>query len=418
MVAEMPHNDVDHPVCAKCYDERRWDADVHDADNAKVKPKPPKTVTCHLCRHSLPETFTVRVHDHDLCVPCALMAYRVGDRLYRGNGYESPTIDYNKSIMMLAPDIEKAQYDDGELAGGVIPVYGVELEVFRGYQTVYTAAPPDERHSTWPQDLSYKNIERDGLHYYGISSVIAMNSAVREHHNEVARRLKAIVGPDYHEESLGGVSLTSSEGCCGDWREFKSVPCSLAFHRDVYAWDKLMGVFEKCGCQAFPSACGVHIHVNKAAVSGLGSIVFDMLVNRNRRRVESIAGRAERSNHAYKMEAGDDIEKILSASDTCYTDKFHSLNWRGHNATIECRIFGSTLSPSVMLSYIEFMDACVTFGNSCTLTPDLFSERAIFDMFLKHVKMKAKTRYPSLWKRLYRMGSRWAKTKGAMKKCA
>ena len=136
-----------------------------------------------------------------------------------------------------------------------------------------------------------------------------------------------------------------------------TLPADLESHRKVYQWAKwcksMVGMAD--GYHADDASAGMHVHIDRAAVSPYtaGKMLVFMNADCNRVWLEQIAQRDVSQNQYCKFKADKRIADGRNVND----DRYEALNITRH--TIEIRIFRSNLSEQRIYKNLEFCHALV-----------------------------------------------------------
>ena len=131
-------------------------------------------------------------------------------------------------------------------------------------------------------------------------------------------------------------------------------PYTLDYHRTTFGWDKVLGAVADIGKSGKGTdRCGMHVHMNRAAISALTLGKMLVFVNHpdNTALIERIAQR--RSHFAQR------IVKRITEGKAASGQKYESLHIM--EKTIECRIFRGNLRPERVLKNLEFCHSLVTY---------------------------------------------------------
>ena len=131
-------------------------------------------------------------------------------------------------------------------------------------------------------------------------------------------------------------------------------PYTLDYHRTAFGWDKILGAVAGIGKSGKGTdRCGMHVHMNRAAISALTLGKMLVFVNHpdNTGLIERIAQR--RSDFARRI-----IKRITEGKATS-GHKYESLHIT--EKTIECRLFRGNLRSERVLKNLEFCHSLVTY---------------------------------------------------------
>jgi hypothetical protein len=174
--------------------------------------------------------------------------------------------------------------------------------------------------------------------------------------------LTALGGRDGGVTGVEGAYILMQDGSLDDCGvELITCPYTLDFHQKAFNWKALMGRISTIGKSGRNTInCGMHVHVNRKAISALtlGKMLAFVNSEENRRLVEHIA---QRRQSGY---AGLFPKKIVNGKDT-ESDRYDALHVSYH--TIEFRIFKGNLRPDRILKNIEFCHAVVTYCRDASM---------------------------------------------------
>ncbi len=137
--------------------------------------------------------------------------------------------------------------------------------------------------------------------------------------------------------------------------ELITAPFTLEYHQKQFEWDKVLAPVAKIAMSGKGTTrCGMHVHVNRKAISALTLGKMLVFVNSpgNDALIERIAQRdSDRWAKRY--------EKKLTQGIEVESDKYEALHLASR--TIEFRIFRGNLRPDRVLKNIEFCHSVVTY---------------------------------------------------------
>jgi hypothetical protein len=206
--------------------------------------------------------------------------------------------------------------------------------------------------------------------------------------------------------ALGGRSnenyILKSDGSLNCGVELVTIPLTLEQHKKDFDWHavlKPVARIAKSG--AGTTSCGIHVHINKRALTALQ--IGKMLVFANSPAcARQLTVIAQRESNGYCNRSK---KKITDGAHNS-NDRYDILNV-GHRGTVEVRMFRGNLRPERVLKNLEFCHALVTYCRDCSLA-DI--ER--WDLFADWL-LKRRGQYPELVKFLD--GARMPKFIGAVK---
>lgn len=136
-------------------------------------------------------------------------------------------------------------------------------------------------------------------------------------------------------------------------------------------WEKFLTGLDEKKCRGYDAGTdyGLHVSINRQALTNLHTGKLLVFINHNKDLCESIAERGENEWAQYREKriAGhmirDGCSGKLYARD--YTDKYEALSIRSQHR-IECRIFRSTIKYNDFLRAVEFCAAAVEFTRNAS----------------------------------------------------
>ncbi len=162
-------------------------------------------------------------------------------------------------------------------------------------------------------------------------------------------------------------------------------PYTLEYHANVFGWRELLAPAIKVGACAgsHTTRCGIHVHVNRSAISPLtlGKALIFVNADNNRALIERIAQRP--SNNYTQLRT-----KKLADGHIPTTGKYEAMHLTEN--TVEFRIFRGNLRADRILKNIEFCHS--VFSYVATISAQACQE---FAPYLKFLTENAKL-YPNL----------------------
>jgi len=155
-----------------------------------------------------------------------------------------------------------------------------------------------------------------------------------------------------------GTYILKEDGSLDSGVELVTLPYTLDYHRESFDWrGVLRGVQTIARSGAGTNNCGMHVHVNRKAVSPLtvGKVLVFLNSSHNAGLVATIA---QRSNNGYARR--DSSKKI---TDIYGCNRYDMLNVSG-DSTIEFRLFKGNLRPERVIKNLEFCHAIIRFCES------------------------------------------------------
>lgn len=159
------------------------------------------------------------------------------------------------------------------------------------------------------------------------------------------------------KELLGKHAIFKRDGSVSNGVEICTAPASLDIHKEVFK--SFFENHEKTGLQA-NNNCGLHVHVDRAKLkqTQIAKILMFMNHRENNDLIENIAGR--RANSYCQREDHTWDSTVHKTSGTKYT----RVNL-APEATIEFRLFASTLDGNQFNRCLEFVQAVVDYTTPC-----------------------------------------------------
>jgi hypothetical protein len=159
-----------------------------------------------------------------------------------------------------------------------------------------------------------------------------------------------------------GTYLLKSDGSLDCGAEMVTLPYTLEHHQARFDWAAKLKAAQAVGNSGSNTTnCGIHVHINRAAISALTLGKMLVFVN-DPRNVEAIQGIAQRSNSSWcKFHA----KKLTDGKARYGEDKYQALNVRGN--TVEVRIFKGNLRPERVLKNLEFCHALVMYCRTASM---------------------------------------------------
>jgi hypothetical protein len=179
-------------------------------------------------------------------------------------------------------------------------------------------------------------------------------------------------------------SILKEDGSLSAGVELVTLPYTLAYHRESFGWTTALARVHGIGKSgAGTSNCGMHVHVNRRALSPLtvGKVLVFLNASHNSAFVTKVA---QRSNNSYaRRDSGKKITDING------TSRYDLLNVSG-SRTIEFRLFRGNLRAERVIKNLEFCVALIRFCENSGI-----KRAARFDAFLEYLAKHAKE-YPAL----------------------
>ena len=144
------------------------------------------------------------------------------------------------------------------------------------------------------------------------------------------------------------------DGSLNHGAEIVTLPYSLDFHREHFGWRALLAKAEKAGNSHNTGTCGMHVHINRAALKPLqlGKMLVFVNAPGNEHYIKQIAQRDPSRWAAFK-------EKTLTDGSGVSPSRYEAINVS--QRTAEIRIFRGNLRLDRVMKNLEFCDALVHF---------------------------------------------------------
>jgi hypothetical protein len=143
--------------------------------------------------------------------------------------------------------------------------------------------------------------------------------------------------------------------------ELITLPYTLEAHQGAFGWDKILGSVKDIGMSGKSTdACGMHVHINRKAISALtlGKMLVFINSEPNTTLINLIA---QRNPERWAKR----IPKTLLDGSKPDSDKYEALHVS--TKTIECRIFKGNMRPDRVLKNIEFCHAMVNYCRDASM---------------------------------------------------
>jgi hypothetical protein len=173
--------------------------------------------------------------------------------------------------------------------------------------------------------------------------------------------------------------IIKSDGSLNCGLELITSPMDLDGHKRVFDWPQVARLMRNNGAES-ESTCGIHIHINKAAISELTltKLTAFLCKGDHKRFNQAIAQRRYYSNgycnvdnHVSSLETK--LTKIKS--DIERAGRYVAVNTDTGHGTYEIRIFAANLRSERVLKNLEFVDALIHYCQESSiqnLSPDSF----------------------------------------------
>jgi len=180
--------------------------------------------------------------------------------------------------------------------------------------------------------------------------------------------------------------ILKEDGSLTNGVELVTVPLTLDGHRSTFGWDcTLAGVLRCAKSGADTTNCGMHVHINKAALSPL--VIGKMLVFLNSPKMrDQVATIAQRESNGYCERSAKKIADGKKRS--CSRYDIANVG----DKTVEIRMFRGNLRHERVIKNVEFCHALVTYCGDASLAT--LENWQTFATWL----MKRRGQYPALVK--------------------
>jgi hypothetical protein len=158
-----------------------------------------------------------------------------------------------------------------------------------------------------------------------------------------------------------GTYLLKSDGSLDCGTELVTLPYTLEHHQARFGWDKILHNIGTVGSSGTTKTCGIHIHINRAAISALTLGKLLVFVN-DPQNSAAIIGIAQRNSDGWAKFCA---KKLTDGKVRHGNDKYQAVNVRQN--TIEIRIFKGNLNPNRVLKNLEFCHALVTYCKQASI---------------------------------------------------
>jgi len=229
----------------------------------------------------------------------------------------------------------------------------------------YHETNPIDAHGGWPT-VTPKNslcfgVELE-MEYRGDDDDDGLNEESSEAQFSLSSALGGMYGDSPAPNLGGGKYILMNDGSLADSGvELITCPYTLDYHQDKFGWDKVLSTVRTIGMSGKGTdRCGMHVHVNRKAISALtlGKMLVFVNADGNRALVQRIAQRS--SDRWAKM-----YKKYIRQGKDVFSDKYEALHLT--ERTIEFRIFRGNLRPARVLKNIEFCHSVVSYCQTASM---------------------------------------------------
>lgn len=256
-------------------------------------------------------------------------------------------------------------YDDQVLCANCVDTEGVRaLDRVRdeGLLKAFDFKPRFKKHAT--------SRVNDGI-YLGVE----LEAGFLPTETERAKILCAVT------DILGDACYTKHDGSVPRWGfEVVSHPMTLKYHKERNPWQQVLSTMVASGMRTEPTQeelnedeelhehpCGLHIHINKDALTYNQWVKLDWLIQSNKYFWYALARRGHTRYAKFKS-----LRQVhfgmCKLSDVCGRSetRYFSVNFC-NKSTVELRFFNSTLDYTTLIASLELAHALVTWARSVTI---------------------------------------------------
>lgn len=157
------------------------------------------------------------------------------------------------------------------------------------------------------------------------------------------------------------------DGSLSHGLELATQPMTLDYFRNVCDLSVLDDLRAN-GARAWDtSTCGIHIHLERGTFSSKAHVWrFAKFIFGNRYQLRSLVGRDSSSYVMWGSGQFSEVSKVLKGARGACTGHYSAVNL-DNNATIEVRVFKSTLRPATLTRYVEFLSALVEYTRDLSI---------------------------------------------------
>lgn len=199
--------------------------------------------------------------------------------------------------------------------------------------------------------------------------------------------------------TVTGTAILKRDGSLADGRgvELVTLPATLEMHRNSGQWKTWLSLVSgKAQSGAGTTNCGMHVHINRAALSPLtvGKLVVFLNNPANEAFVTTVAqrrsgGYCNRDQRKAKVANVHRFNKYGGRDSATDFSRYDIINVTGGN-TVEVRMFRGNLRPERVLKNLEFCHALVRFCETSGI-----NQAASYALFLDWLN-KNRRQYPHL----------------------
>jgi hypothetical protein len=191
-----------------------------------------------------------------------------------------------------------------------------------------------------------------------------------EAQTEIVKRLNGPAAEHY---------ICTTDGSLNYGVEMVTMPLTLEEHKGVFGWEGVLGrVANIAKSGKGTQNCGMHVHINKRALTPL--TIGKMMVFLNADRTDSLVAKiAQRRNNGFcEKKDGASLKDARRYAES----RYQRLNLQP-SETVELRLFKGNLRPERVLKNLEFAHATVCFCKDASMK-DVDSPAAFLAFIHKH----------------------------------
>lgn len=168
--------------------------------------------------------------------------------------------------------------------------------------------------------------------------------------------------------------------------ELVTHPCTYLYHKDIAKWDEILKLMRDAGMRSHEasSPCGLHVHVNRNALTDAQWLIVDWFVHRHKSIWERIARRRNVHFCEFKHKSQDASLKDVYGKGN---NRYSAINFCNRN-TVEFRLFRGTLKYESFIGTLALVDALIHWVR-IVKTHDMLKQ-GVWESFVSFVKSDAK----------------------------
>lgn len=277
----------------------------------------------------------------EICPVCIDNHYTWSDYYdrYIHNDQAHEALDQDGDTVYIEEDDSRFSYDD-DLGVYVHQDYTPQSKVLRRYHT----AKNHDSYKLIPSPFTQVTGR-----YMGIELEVEVSDRGSRNLNDAVEALNTHLNDD----QIGANVWFEEDGSLSHGFEIISNPMGLDTHTEFWQWlndDSLVKGLRSHDT----STCGLHIHINKSALTTMQIDKMNVFINH-----PDNAGLIEKISRRYATGYARIGEKKLGKAHSSY-ERYEALNLTNRN-TIELRIFKGTLKYTSLMAALEFANALVNF---------------------------------------------------------